>query len=236
MEEVMTQQYSETAQWSEWCLENMLTLLHSRFHHSNIWIIKPAKMLRNIYSSFHNFLQCSIVGTPENTEYYGAITHLHLLLLNGGKSVGVEVDSLPLVLVGFSKGCVVLNQIVHELDHVLHDDHHHSASNGAVGDFDDHAFLKLVKEIYWLDSGHNGESGAWITREKDIKALVSLGAELHVHVTPQQVSDPHRMWIGEEHTMFLEELKRLGATVYDKCHFKLQPRSLENHFKVLNKF
>ena len=237
MKEVMTQQYSETAQWSDWCLENMLTLLHHRFPHCNIWIIKPVKMLRNIYSCFHNFLQCSIVGTPESTEYYGAITHLHQLLLNGAKTAGIEVTSLPVVLVGFSKGCVVLNQIVHELDHVLHHHNHHSASNGAVvGDFDNRAFLKLVKEIYWLDSGHNGEDGAWITREKEIKALVSLGAELHIHVTPQQVSDPLRMWIGEEHTMFLEELKRLGATVYDTFHFKVQPRSLENHFKILNEF
>ena len=87
----MTQQYSETAQWNDWCLENMLTLLHKRFPHCNIWIIKPAKMLRNIYSCFHNFLQCSIVGTPESTEYYGAITHLRQLLLNRAKSAGIEV-------------------------------------------------------------------------------------------------------------------------------------------------
>ena len=227
----MTQQYSETAEWSNWCLENMVTLLRNRFPQCNIWIIKPAKMLRNIYSSFHNFLQCSIVGTPEYTEQYGAITHLRLLLLDGAKTAAADVSSLPVILVGFSKGCVVLNQIVHELDHVLY-----HTSNDAVESFDDCAFLKLVKEIYWLDSGHNGECGAWMTREKDVKALVSLGAELHVHVTPQQVCDPHRVWIGEEHTLFLEELKHLGATVHDRFHFKNKSRSLENHFKILYEF
>ena len=227
----MTQQYSETAQWSNWCLENMVTLLHKRFPQSNIWIIKPAKMLRNIYSSYHNFLQCSIVGTPEYTEHYGAITHLRLLLLDGAKTAAADISSLPLVLIGFSKGCVVLNQIVHELDHVLH-----HTSNDAIESFNDRTFLKLVKEIYWLDSGHNGEFGAWMTREKDVKTLAALGAELHIHVTPQQVSDPLRIWIGQEHTLFLEELKRQGATVYDTFHFKDQPRSLENHFKILNEF
>ena len=95
-----------------------------------------------------------IVGTPESTEFYRAIAHLHLLLVNGAKTAGIQ--TIPLVLVGFSKGCVVLNQIVHKLDHVLH--HHHSASNGAIGGFDDCDFLKLVKEIYWLDSGHNGKA------------------------------------------------------------------------------
>lgn len=236
MNEVMTQQYSETAQWSNWCLENMVTLLHNRFPHCNVWIIKPVKMLRNIYSCFHNFLQCSIVGTPEYTEHYGAIAHLRLLLLNAAKTVAVEVNSLPLVLVGFSKGCVVLNQIVHEMDHVLHH-HDHSVSNGdAVEGLDNRKFLKLVEEIHWLDSGHNGECGAWMTREKDVKALVSLGADLHIHVTPQQVSDPHRVWIGEEHTIFLDELKHLGAKVHDTVHFKNKPRSLENHFKILDKF
>ena len=227
----MTQQYSETAQWSDWCLENMVTLLHKKFPQSNIWIIKPAKMPRNIYSSFHNFLQCSIVGTPEYTEHYGAITHLRLLLLDGAKTTAADISSLPLVLIGFSKGCVVLNQIVHELDHVL--DH---TSNDAIESYDDRAFLKLVKEIYWLDSGHNGECGAWMTGEKDLKALADLGAELHLHMTPQQISDPLRCWIEQEHTLFLEELKRLGVTVYDTFHFMDQPRSLENHFKILNEF
>ena len=228
----MTQQYSETEKWSNWCLENMVTLLHKRFPLCNIWIIKPAKMLRNIYSSFHNFLQCSIVGTPEYTEHYGAITHLRLLLMNGAKTIAAaDVNSLPLILVGFSKGCVVLNQIVHELDNVLH----HTSSD-AVETLNNRTLLELVKEIHWLDSGHNGECGAWMTREKDLKALASLGAELHIHVTPQQVSDPLRMWIGEEHILFLEELKHLGAIVYYTYHYKNQPRSLENHFKLLNEF
>ena len=66
------------------------------------------------------------MGTPESTEFYRAIAHLHLLLANGAKTAGIQINSLPLVLVGFGKGCVVLNQIVHKLDHVLH--HHHSAS------------------------------------------------------------------------------------------------------------
>jgi len=228
MREVMLQQYSETAKWSDWCFENMITLLHKKFPHSNIWIIKPSKMLRNIYSSFHNFLQCSIVGTPEYTENYGAISHLHQLLVNGAKKVGIEVQALPIVLVGFSKGCVVLNQMVHELDHILH----HSASNAV----DDHDFLKLIKEIYWLDSGHNGESGAWMTCEKDIKALVSLGAELHIHVSPQQICDPIRMWIADEYTLFLDCVKKFGAVVHNTVHFKDQPRCLENHFRILNEF
>ena len=233
MKEIMTQQYSETAQWSNWCLENMVTILHKRFPHSNIWIIKPAKILKNIYSCYHNFLQCSIVGTPEYTECYGAISHLHQLLMNGAEAATIDISSLPLVLVGFSRGYVVLNQMVHELDHVLHN---HHPEGDAVKGLDDYSFLKLVKEIYWLDSGHNGECGAWMTREKDVKALASLGAELYIHVTPQQVSDPLRVWIREEHTIFLEELKKLGAKVYDKLHFSDQPRCLENHFKVLNEF
>jgi len=225
----MTQQYSETARWSKWCFENMVTLLQKKFPHSNIWIIKPSKMLRNIYSSFHNFLQCSIVGTPEYTEHFGAIPHLHQLLVSGTKQVGIiEAQVLPITLVGFSKGCVVLNQIVHELDPIFNDSSNHGVN--------EHEFLKLIKAIYWLDSGHNGESGAWMTCEKDIKALVSLGAELYIHVSPQQVCDPIRMWIGEEYKLFLDYLRKLGALVHDTVHFKDQVRCLENHFRILNNF
>ncbi len=92
-----------------------------------------------------------------------------------------------------------------------------------------------LKAFYWLDGGHSGTGGAWVTDDELLQILASLRVEIHVHVTPHQVKDAHRPWIGEEKTEFVEKLKRFGASVKDTLHFE-DDTSLEKHFKVLEVF
>ena len=81
-------------------------------------------MLRNLFSCFHHFVSSSITGVPEYDPGHGALFHTEHLVRDAVRQAAaegrlsapvVEVLGRRVVLVGFSKGCVVLNQIVHEL-------------------------------------------------------------------------------------------------------------------------
>ena len=98
------------------------------------------------------------------------------------------------------------------------------------------SFLSQVKAIYWLDAGHSGGHGAWIIDDTLLKLLASLKADIQVHVSPQQVCDPHRTWIGEEEREFVDRLRYYGARVEETVHFEHDERSLEKHFRVLEVF
>ncbi|XP_028447126.1 mitochondrial protein C2orf69 homolog isoform X3 [Perca flavescens] len=136
-------------------------------------------------------------------------------------------DSVPpgfsLTLVGFSKGCVVLNQMVHELA-------------GARADLQMSHFVSRVSDIYWLDGGHPGGSETWVTSKQALKELASCGVSIHAHVTPYEVCDPMRAWVGREHGHFIKTLEEFGACPRKKLHFEDEPPSIENHFRVIQEF
>lgn len=59
---------------------------------------------------------------------------------------------------------------------------------------------------------------------------------IHVHVTPYQVKDKMRPWIGKEEKIFTEILIEYKANVTRQLHFHNQPASLNQHFELLNSF
>ncbi|OXB62581.1 hypothetical protein ASZ78_014181 [Callipepla squamata] len=129
------------------------------------------------------------------------------------------VGAASFTLIGFSKGCVVLNQLLYELKE-------------AKKDKNMDAFLKNIKAIYWLDGGHSGGSNTWVTYPEVLKELAQTGIEVHSHVTPYQVFDTMRSWIGREHEKFVQILEELGVEINDQLHFADEVPSLDNHFRV----
>ncbi|NXK84238.1 CB069 protein, partial [Amazona guildingii] len=129
------------------------------------------------------------------------------------------VGAASFTLIGFSKGCVVLNQLLYELKE-------------AKKDKNTDAFLKNIKAIYWLDGGHSGGSNTWVTYPEVLKELAETGVEVHAHVTPYQVFDTMRSWIGREHEKFVQILEGFGVEVNDQLHFADDAPSLDNHFRV----
>lgn len=256
----MESQYVEISRWKDFCLENTCSLLKQKFPNSAIWIVRPSRMLRNLFSSFHHFVESSITGVPEYDSAHGAIPHLELLLRDAVHQVvaqGVleksaqETLALPLVLIGFSKGCVVLNQIVHELvNYVGLLPSSRSPLPSPRGSPAQRSFLFFpianmerlkefvgrIRVFYWLDAGHSGDHGAWVTDVDLLQTLTLLQATIHVHVTPYQVLCPFRPWIGEEKCEFVAKLQQSGATVKETLHFEQEERSLERHFRVLEVF
>ncbi|XP_007469257.1 PREDICTED: UPF0565 protein C2orf69 homolog [Lipotes vexillifer] len=130
-----------------------------------------------------------------------------------------SLNGASFTLIGFSKGCVVLNQLLFELKE-------------AKKDKNIDAFIKSIKTMYWLDGGHSGGSNTWITYPEILKEFAQTGIIVHTHVTPYQVHDPMRSWIGKEHKKFVQILGDFGMQVTSQIHFANEAPSIENHFRV----
>lgn len=238
--------------YSQWNLESTAKVILSQFPDAAVFVIKPSKMLLNMLSVYENFLYFDDDGIPEFTKDFGALLHLESLykeaklrILNTKLSDPLVSDihgedscqatgsgdkcfqeqpvlqeAVPLKLMGFSKGCVVLNQLIYELDTFK--------DNSSLN-----LFLANIVEIYWLDGGHLGGLGAYIVEDDKLNDLKKLECKLFIHVTPYQISDPRRKWIGEEEVIFVDKLKELKVDVVECRHFMDDPGSIENHFKVL---
>ncbi|XP_046397906.1 mitochondrial protein C2orf69 isoform X2 [Ischnura elegans] len=139
----------------------------------------------------------------------------------------INLDKADLTLVGFSKGCVVLNQFIYEFHYLK------------TLTPDDDTMMRLVtriRDMFWLDGGHAGGKNTWITSRSLLETLTRLGIGVHIHVTPYQVQDERRPWIRKEEKAFGELLRRLGAPVSRTLHFESQPPTLCTHFDVLTAF
>uniref|UniRef100_A0A8D2APP1 Chromosome 2 open reading frame 69 n=1 Tax=Sciurus vulgaris TaxID=55149 RepID=A0A8D2APP1_SCIVU len=130
-----------------------------------------------------------------------------------------SLNGASFTLIGFSKGCVVLNQLLFELKE-------------AKKDKNIDGFIKSIRTMYWLDGGHSGGSNTWVTYPEVLKEFAQTGIIVHTHVTPYQVRDPMRSWIGKEHKKFVQILGDFGMQVTSQIHFAKEPPSIENHFRV----
>ncbi|XP_026152338.1 mitochondrial protein C2orf69 homolog [Mastacembelus armatus] len=229
---------SEGAQWLSWSLEQVAFTLGRRFPEQYIWVVRASRMYLHKFSCYHNFVDSTMFGAPEHSPYSpecGAFHHLRALLGHGMERANLPnplqphggADSIPsgfsLTLVGFSKGCVVLNQMVYEL-------------GGARTDPQMAPFIKCISAMYWLDGGHPGGRETWLTDQQVLKELADSRFSIHAHVTPYEVCDPMRAWVGREHGLFIKTLEELGACPSKKLHFEDEPPSIENHFRVIQEF
>uniref|UniRef100_A0A4W3JBG8 Chromosome 2 open reading frame 69 n=1 Tax=Callorhinchus milii TaxID=7868 RepID=A0A4W3JBG8_CALMI len=226
--------HAENARWQQWSLEDTAALLLRRFPSSHVWIVKASRMHLHKFSCYDNFVESDLFGAPKHSPDYGALGHLRALLSNASKQsrsllcpgrTDRRVSTAPAqtILIGFSKGCVVLNQLLHELSEAQKDE-------------ELAAFIQTISQVYWLDGGHAGGSNTWVTSPEVLQELARTGIPVQTHVTPYQVRDSMRAWIGKEHEKFVRLLRELGANVTDQLHFENQPPSLKNHFQVLKMF
>ena len=223
--------HRDNKRYEEWSLEGTAQLLWERFPESHIWVVRPSKMHLKTFSCFANFVASNDIGCPDHSPGQKSWHHLQALLKSAVALLSEDLPSLnllpsadlPAELVGFSKGCVVLNQLLYDLREAKLDE---STQN----------FVNLVKRIHWLDGAHNGGSNTWITDEVVLEALKGLQIRVAAHVTPYQVKDPMRLWIGKEQKKFVERVRKQGIDVMNTLHFANVQRSLDCHFKVLRKF
>lgn len=221
----------------QWNLESTAKLVHSQFPSSHVWVVKPSQMHLKTFSAFCNFVTSSAIGNPEHGEGQGSWYHLRDLLseavirLEQDRSTPTQTCDtdmaqckhyidIPVTLIGFSKGCVVLNQLIYELEEAKHDPELAS-------------FVEKIKHIYWLDGGHNGGSKIWIVDEEILTSLVDTGIQVHSYVTPYQMKDPMRKWVAKEQKKFVKNLRKLNVPVDNIVHFEEEERHINIHFRVL---
>ncbi|XP_011293918.2 uncharacterized protein LOC131800918 isoform X1 [Musca domestica] len=139
----------------------------------------------------------------------------------------LNLDKSKLILIGFSKGCVVLNQFIYEF---------HYLKTLTPDDSTMGRLLSRIKDMYWLDGGHGGQKNTWITSRSLLETLTRMAINIHVHLTPYQVQDDRRPWIRKEEKIFTDLLRRLGAQITRHLHYDSQTANLMTHFEVLQAF
>ncbi|XP_009861748.2 mitochondrial protein C2orf69 homolog [Ciona intestinalis] len=218
----------------EWSYEKTLKILSKKFPHAHIWLVVPSKKTYQTICVYKNFLKVeSIMGIPDHTREYDGLLHIEALFKNAVTlTAGVErCNNTPIVLAGFSKGCVVLNQLLFEIANLGARSHDEGS---VVRDF-----IGRVRAMYWLDGGHTGEKDVWITDPdvvSDLKASPMVQVKIFIHVTPYQVRDPHRPWKGESETTFLHLLLENKFNAQETLHFGEEEGTINSHFKVLQVF
>ncbi|CAG4946225.1 unnamed protein product [Colias eurytheme] len=140
----------------------------------------------------------------------------------------LSLDKSKLSLVGFSKGCVVLNQLIYEFHYTK-----------TLTPWDRHMcrFIELIEEMWWVDGGHAGGKNTWLSARSLLETLTRLNVRVYVHVSGYQVRDAARPWVGREERAFTALLHKLGAKIDRYLHDDASsPHSLNTHFEVLSNF
>ncbi|UJR23051.1 hypothetical protein I4U23_026076 [Adineta vaga] len=220
----------EYRQYQQWNLVTTGEILSKKFKDSSIVVIRANEMKDGTFSRFSSFL-------PNTTEYGDPITYdttdftgLHQLHTFDQQ---ISKSSPNITLIGFSKGCVVLNQLLHEL----------TAFRTIKIDNELTDFISRIHRFIWLDGGHNNgdRTMIWPTDENLISTLEHFQIQTEIYVTPFQINskNPYKKNHTEQYKKFLELLTSssdCNNRVINRMHFKDDKPSIEKHFELLTTF
>ncbi|XP_076825192.1 mitochondrial protein C2orf69 homolog [Clavelina lepadiformis] len=246
----MKQNY-QCRDYVDWSYENTINLICNKFPHSHVWLLSPSKKAYNTICVYKNFVKSkSVMGVPSHRQNYFGLNHLELIMKNAINKIlpnkPYDQDYLkqecPIIVAGFSKGCIVLNQFLYEVssfDPCCEIEPNEEETDTLKFDKPNIDFLNRIKMLMWLDGGHSGEEDNWVCDENVIRALLKSPlskADFHIHVTPYQVRDAHRPWKGESEAEFVRLLKENGLHVEEKLYFEEENPTIDLHFRILLEF
>lgn len=138
-----------------------------------------------------------------------------------------------ITLIGFSKGCVVLNQLLHELTTLRSTNTSNDLSN----------FVSRIRRFIWLDGGHNNGERVmiWPTNDDLLTTLEQYQIEIEIYVTPFQInsSNPYKIHHTEQYRKCSQLFHSRLATLrkyQNQMFFSDQRPSIEKHFELLSVF
>ncbi|CAO2835259.1 unnamed protein product [Amaranthus hypochondriacus] len=250
-------------------IQNIAEILVSKFGASvNAWVIE-ASTFNGPFALYNEFIQSlNQWGEPQCYNYNGfpastsVVTLLSNFLKEREKHITREEGQLSTqhassciprtIILGFSKGGVVLNQLVTELgysDIKCTEDLPKPASfpgttENQIVPLSRESFLDSITEIHYVDVGLNSP-GAYVTDgaviERIAKQLIERDKYICfvLHGTPRQWSDIRRPWIREEKDKFRQILACEGQKsngklkVYENTYFSEVFPSLQMHFEII---
>lgn len=152
----------------EYNLESVACMLAKKFPVSPIVVVRPAKIQLKTFSCYSNFVHCNDIGSPSHQENCEALLHLSLLLQSVSERTGslqVGKSDAPLTLIGFSKGCVVLNQFLYSFHHL----------RGSSADPAVRKIAQRIRKMVWLDGGHSGGKDTWVSSSPILSSFAEMG-------------------------------------------------------------
>ncbi|EQC33757.1 hypothetical protein SDRG_08859 [Saprolegnia diclina VS20] len=219
--------------WTAYSYEATALSLAAKFPDATIWIVQPATILPSGVSCYEHFLLPEDHADPIAYVPHGhAMRHLQRLMQNASECIDNAAylrPDLPLHLVGFSRGVVVLNQMITELAAMP------PVTQGAYDAPAVRHWFQQVVSIHWVDGGNGSSAGALPSHSLALSVLSdfpTLG--LHVHWTPYQLASRQRPWIAHENVAFCKTMEGLGCPPRVLEYFSHKPGSLEDHFGVLD--
>lgn len=181
------------------------------------------------------------------------------LLKDMQSAVSANIDTPRTIFIGFSKGGVVINQLlaefanmnvksatssneIEELPTLHYPDivGRNQVFPTSMGDF-----LSSIYEFHYVDVGLN-KDGAYLTDQNVINKISenihlpgTHGIRIVLHGTPRQWCDERRPWIRDEKNRLVELLEAAAYVsegklqVTERFYFASKPRSLQMHFEVI---
>ena len=217
---------NDCKQFVDYCLENVANILSEKYEKSHIFVIRANRFHDTTYAIYDNFVVSTSFGCPKHCFKKDSLIHLRLLLLKCFNTLNINLSlkrDEKIVLIGFSKGCVVLNQFLYSF----------------YVSSDDSELMELISRIVlmnWCDGGHSGGSHTWVTAPEVLKHFSRLSIRVHINVSPYQVMCRYRPWIGNEEKIFFNTLTEFGVNPNRVLHFAEEESSLEMHFRVIRHF
>ena len=235
----------DLAEWNAWSCEDLAELLSRRWPEYHACVVHPPRSVDGFSCYDHWLTSLDATGDPVG-GYDGsgsACAHLLTLLL-----AVPELSASPLHLIAFSKGAVVLNQIVAEM----------GGSSDSAQDLCDR-----VNSYVWLDPGLNREPGPILLGGQSDASLLHSAAQrmrkrkpsaprLSVALTPYQLQP--RSWLrswklawswpplrreseaAAAQRNFAHLVRAEGLDVRCERYLTDRPASLDNHFGILDAF
>ncbi|GLI69052.1 hypothetical protein VaNZ11_013594, partial [Volvox africanus] len=264
-----------------WSPESHLATLRSQAgSETSVFVVMPTTVAVGGQGCYGNFLAAmTAAGEPLGfkPQDYRAATHLSAILSACGYCWGCQDDHMAkdsggatrsdsalagIVLVGFSKGAVVINQLLAEMAWCEDSPEEGAEASSALGVKTEEseprpyrdkwrppsatsqklpavaALLDSIHAVHFFDAGLNCR-GVHLT---DLGVTALLGKRhsrralvVHLHGTPRQWADRRRPWIAQERDRFLGLLGEFGVPAFLHHYFEGQMPSLRQHFDLIRR-